>query len=47
MDKESIYRLGLDFIKNIDLDNSDELYDPGTNNHIIKLKLIKDDTLYK
>ena len=28
MDKKSILRLGLDFIKNIDLDKSDELYDP-------------------
>lgn len=46
MDKESISRLGLDFIKNIDLDKSDELYNPSTNNHIIKLKLIKDDSLY-
>ena len=46
MDKESIARLGLDWIKNIDLDKSDELYDPSTNNHIIKLKLIKEDNLY-
>ena len=46
MDKESIARLGLDWIKNIDLEKSDELYNPSTNNHIIKLKLIKDDTLY-
>ena len=38
MDKESILRLGLNFIKNIDLDKSDELYDPSTNNHIILLK---------
>ena len=30
MDKESILRLGLDFISNIDLDESDELYDPST-----------------
>ena len=46
MDKESILRLGLDFIKNIDLDKSDELYDPSTNNHIIKLILYKDDHIY-
>lgn len=46
MDKESIARLGLDFIKNIDLDKSDELYDPSTNNHIIKLKLNKENSLY-
>ena len=46
MDKESIARLGLDWIKNIDLEKSDELYNPSTNNHIIKLKLIKDDNLY-
>ena len=42
MDLESIYRLGLEHIKNIDLDSSDELYDPSTNNHIILLKLKKD-----
>ena len=46
MDKESILRLGLDFIKNIDLDKSDELYDPSNNNHIIKLKLYKEDHMY-
>ena len=46
MDKESILRLGLDFISNIDLDESDELYDPSTYNHIIKLKLYKDDHMY-
>ena len=46
MDKESIARLGLDFIKNIDFNKSDELFDPSTNNHIIKLKLNKDDHLY-
>ena len=45
MDKESISRLCLDFIKNIDLENSDEIYNPSTNNHIIKLKLNKDDNL--
>lgn len=45
MDLESIYRLGLEFINNIDLISSDEIYDPGTNNHIIFLKLIKDDEL--
>ena len=42
MDLESIYRLGLEHIKNIDLESSDELYDPSTNNHIILLKLKKD-----
>ena len=46
MDKESILKLGLEFIKSIDLESSDELYDPSTNNHIIKLKLNKDDSLY-
>lgn len=46
MDKESILRLGLDFISNIDLDESDELYDPSTYNHIIKLKLYKEDHMY-
>lgn len=45
MDSESIYRLGLEFINNIDLISSDEIYDPGTNNHIIFLKLIKDEEL--
>lgn len=43
MDKESILRLGLDFISNIDLDEYDELYEPSTHNHIINLKLYKDD----
>lgn len=45
MDKESIYRLGLDFINNIDVDASDELYNPGNSNHTIILRLIKDDSL--
>ena len=39
MDKESILRLGLDLIPNINLDESDELYNPSTNNHIIKLNV--------
>ena len=29
MDKESISRLGLDYISGIDLESSDEIYDPG------------------
>ncbi|MCR5705503.1 MAG: hypothetical protein K6G48_01685 [Acholeplasmatales bacterium] len=33
MDKESISRLGLDYINGIDSENSDEIYDPTTNNH--------------
>ena len=41
MDKESISRLGLDYISGIDIDSSDEIYDPSTTNHIIVLKLIK------
>ena len=41
MDKESISRLGLDYISGIDVESSDEIYDPATNNHIIVLKLIK------
>ena len=41
MDKESISRLGLDYISNIDVDSSDEIYNPSTTNHIIVLKLIK------
>ena len=41
MDKESISRLGLDYISNIDVESSDWIYDPSTTNHIIVLKLIK------
>jgi len=41
MDKESISRLGLDYIANIDVESSDEIYDPSTTYHIIVLKLIK------
>jgi len=41
MDKESISRLELDYISGIDIDSSDEIYDPSTTNHIIVLKLIK------
>ncbi|MBQ6783540.1 MAG: transposase [Acholeplasmatales bacterium] len=33
MDKESISRLGLDYINGRDSENSDEIYDPTTNNH--------------
>ena len=40
MDKESISRLGLDYISNIDVESSDEIYDPSTTNHIIVLKLM-------
>ena len=42
MDFESIQRLGLDYIKNIDLDKSEEIYNPTTNNHIILLRLLKE-----
>ena len=42
MDYESICRLGLNHIKNIDTEASDEIYDPSTNNHIILLKLKKE-----
>lgn len=42
MDYESIKRLGLDYIKNIDAESSDEVYDPITTNHTIILKLKKD-----
>ena len=41
MDKESIYRLGLDHIANIDYETVDEAYDRTTGNHTIFLKLIK------
>ena len=44
MDKESILRLGLEHY-NIDVESSDELYDPSTNNHIILLKLKKDNKI--
>ena len=44
MDKESILRLGLEHY-NIDVESSDELYDPSTNNHIILLKLKKDNQI--
>ena len=46
MDKESIFRLGLDFKSNIDFDEFVELYDPSTHNHIIKLKFYKADHMY-
>ena len=48
MDKESISRLGLDYISNINIESSDEIYDPSTTNHIIVLKIIKqsNDCLY-
>lgn len=42
MDYESICRLGLNHINNIDTESSDEIYDPSTNNHIILLKLKKE-----
>jgi CDGSH-type Zn-finger protein len=42
MDHESVCRLGLNHIKNIDTEASDEIYDPSTNNHIILLKLKKE-----
>jgi len=46
MDKESISRLGLDYISNIDVESSDEIYDPTTTNHIIVLKLIKQSNVF-
>ena len=42
MDKESIFRLELDHIKNINLERSLEAYDPTTNNHIIFIELKKE-----
>lgn len=45
MDKESIYRLGLDHISNIDIRLSDEIYDSTNNNHIIFITLLKDTKL--
>ena len=44
MDFESIKRLGIDRY-NIDFESADEIYDPSTNNHIIKLHLKKEKTL--
>ena len=41
MDYESIKRLGLEYIKDIDAETSDEIYDPSTNNHTIILRLKK------
>ena len=41
LDKESILRLELDHVKNIDCEASIESYDPTTNNHIIFLELKK------
>jgi len=45
MDKESMARVGLANINRIDYDSSDEIYDPSTNNHIIKVRLLKDDQI--
>ena len=42
LDKESILRLELDHVKNINCEASIESYDPTTNNHIIFLELKKD-----
>ena len=41
LSKESIFRLGLNHIRNIDYNNSIEIYDQSTNDHIIKLRLLK------
>ena len=41
MDKESIYRLGLERIKNIDVTETTEMYNPTTCNHTILVKLKK------
>ena len=41
MDYESIKRLGLEYIKDIDAETSDEIYEPSTNNHTIILRLKK------
>lgn len=45
MDKESFLRLGLDS-SHIDLEKSDEIYNPNTNKHIIKIYLLKDDNIF-
>ena len=45
LDKESFLRLGLDS-SHIDLEKSDEIYNPNTNKHIIKIYLLKDDNIF-
>lgn len=42
MDKESLIRLGLDHMKNVDLEKSIETYDLANNNHIMYIKFKKD-----
>lgn len=42
LDKESIYRLGLELYTSIDIESSEEIYEPKSNNHIILLKLKKE-----
>lgn len=46
MDKESISRVGLDYISGIDVESSDKLYNLATINNIIALKLIKQNNIY-
>jgi len=45
LDFESIFKFGLDRISNIDVAASDEIYDISNHNHIIILRLIKEDKL--
>ena len=45
MDKESLLRLGIS-PSYIDIEKSDESYDPVNNKHIIKIKLLKDTNTY-
>lgn len=45
LDKESFLRLGLDS-SHIDLEKSDEIYNPNTNKDIIKIYLLKDDNIF-
>lgn len=45
MDFESIKRLGLEYVRNIDAQASDEIYNPTTNNHTIILRLKKQERI--
>lgn len=46
MDHESVKRLGLEYIRNLDVEASEEIYDPSTFNHTISVRLIKGEKVY-
>lgn len=46
MDHESVKRLGLEYIRNLDVEASEEIYDPSTFNHTILVRLIKGEKVY-